>query len=207
MQTTIPSPERTVPTPHNESERLRTLYDLDILDTKPEERFDRIARLASRLVDAPIALVSLVGRDRQWFKAKVGLDANETGRDLAFCAHAIMDSEVFAVPDATKDARFNDNPLVTGDTNIRFYAGAPLTIADGIHIGTLCAIDTKPRQLTGGEEEALRDLSRIVVDELKLRQNVVELRRARTELEQANARLEQFAHIAAIHSIGSQHIP
>lgn len=187
----------TIPVPTNESERVRALYDLDILDTPSEERFDRITRLASQLVRAPIVLISLVDDDRQWFKSRVGLEARETPRDMAFCTHAIMDSKVFVISDAMEDDRFRDNPLVTGDPSIRFYAGAPLTLSDGVQIGTLCAIDTKPRELTSEQEEALQDLSRIVVDELKLRQHVVELRRTRAELELANESLEEFAHLAA----------
>lgn len=189
--------ELTIPVPSNESDRLQALYELDILDTAPEERFDRITRLASRIVDAPIVLISLVDEDRQWFKSRVGLDAEQTEREYAFCTHAIMESAVFVVPDATSDERFRDNPLVTGQPSIRFYAGAPLALEDGVQIGTICAIDTKPRELSPEHEEALRDLSRIVVDELKLRRHIVELREARADLERANQGLREFAYVAA----------
>lgn len=185
------------PMPANESERLRALFDLGVLDTAPEERFDRITRLASQLVGTPIVLVSLVDADRQWFKSRVGLDAVQTGRDVAFCAHTIMGEEMFVVEDASQDERFSENPLVTGQPNIRFYAGAPLCLTDGIRLGTLCAIDTQPRELAPHEEAALVDLSHIVIDELKLRQHIVELNSRRADLERANQNLERFADIAA----------
>ncbi len=124
--------------PDYEPERLAALQRLNLLDTESESRFDRITRLAQRLFQVPIALVSLVDSDRQWFKSKQGLDACETGRDISFCGHAILGSGIFEIPDATQDTRFADNPLVTGAPDIRFYAGAPLQSADGFNIGTLC---------------------------------------------------------------------
>ncbi len=154
------------PTPSNESARLDTLRALHILDTPPEERFDRLTRLAKRLFDVPIALVSLVDANRQWFKSSVGLTASETPRDVSFCAHAILGDEILMVPDTLEDARFHDNPLVTNNPNIRFYAGCPLTVANGGKLGTLCLIDVKPRGLDDEERELLRDLARMAEQEL-----------------------------------------
>jgi signal transduction histidine kinase len=192
------------PVPHNEAERLSALVGLDILDTEPEEVFDRIIRLAAVIVDVPIVLVSLIDRDRQWFKAKVGLEATETHRDLAFCSHAVLEDEILLVPDALQDPRFADNPLVTGAPDIRFYAGAPLILRDGIRLGTLCAIDRKPRNLTDQQSEALRDLAAVVVDELALRQSLKEVaeisdlqRQSMLELRRTNQALQQFAHMAS----------
>jgi GAF domain-containing protein len=154
--------------PINEDQRIKNLLDLEILDTPPEPEFDAIVKVAQRLFNVPMAVVSLVDSERQWFKAKVGLDACETHRDVAFCAHAILKSEVFVVEDATKDARFAQNPLVTGDLGLRFYAGAPLILEDCIHIGTLCVLDTKPREFNDEDREMLRDLAAQVVTIAKL---------------------------------------
>ena len=124
--------------PPNESHRLSALNELALLDTLPEERFDRLTRLAARTLDAPIALVSLIDKDRQWFKSRQGLGATETGRDISFCGHAILSEETLVIENALNDERFHDNPLVTGDPNIRFYAGAPLHDPQGHRVGTLC---------------------------------------------------------------------
>ncbi|MFM0692952.1 diguanylate cyclase with GAF sensor [Paraburkholderia sp. GV068] len=156
----------TPPIPSNESTRLDTLRALHILDTPPEERFDRLTRLAKRLFGVPIALVSLVDANRQWFKSCVGLTASETSRDVSFCAHAILDDDILAVPDTLADERFHDNPLVTEAPNIRFYAGCPLTVPNGSRLGTLCLIDVKPRELDDEERELLRDLARMAEQEL-----------------------------------------
>ncbi|MFL9916770.1 sensor domain-containing diguanylate cyclase [Paraburkholderia fungorum] len=153
-------------TPRDESARLDTLRALNILDTLPEERFDRLTRLAKRLFDVPIALVSLVDADRQWFKSCVGMAASETSRDVSFCAHALLDDEILMVPDTLADVRFHDNPLVTDNPNIRFYAGCPLTVPNGSKLGTLCLIDTKPRGLDEEERELLRDLAHMAEQEL-----------------------------------------
>lgn len=153
-----------------EEKRLEALREYDILDTAPEESFDRITRLAKSALQMPIVLVSLVDENRQWFKSRQGLEATETPRDISFCTHAIEQDAPFIVKDALQDDRFRENPLVTGDPNIRFYAGIPLRTPDGYNIGTLCAIDTKPRDLSDVELNLLRDLSRLVVDELELRQ-------------------------------------
>jgi signal transduction histidine kinase len=158
------------PDPENEDIRLKALHDYEVLDTEPEASFDSIVELASQICNVPIVLVSLVDSDRQWFKAKVGLDAEETSRDLAFCAHAIHQDIPLIVGDALKDKRFHDNPLVAGGPKIRFYAGAPLQNPSGQRLGTLCAIDTVPRQLSEQQIKALQTLSNHVVDLLELRQ-------------------------------------
>ena len=159
------------PKPKSEEEkRLSKLNSYRVLDTPAEESFDRITRLASRMFNAPIALVSLVDKDRQWFKSKHGISAEETSREIAFCSHAILQEGVFHVQDATQDSRFSENPLVTDDPNIRFYAGAPLTTGGGLNLGTLCIIDNTPRDFSSEDKDALCDLARMVVDELELRQ-------------------------------------
>ncbi len=157
------------PLPPNEAERLKALYKYKILDTDPEDVFDDIVKLASYICETPIALISLVDSERQWFKAKLGLGASQTDRNVAFCAHAIRDDGILEVENALEDERFADNPLVTGDPNIRFYAGAPLITNDGFKLGTLCAIDTVPRQLSDKQHEALEALSRQVRSNLDLR--------------------------------------
>jgi len=153
-------------TPCNESARLDALHALHILDTSPEERFDRLTRLARRLFDVPIAVVSLVDANRQWFKSCIGMEASETPRDVSFCAHAILGDEILMVPDTLADERFRDNPLVTGEPNIRFYAGCPLMITNGGKAGTLCLIDLKPRALDAEERALLHDLARMAEQEL-----------------------------------------
>ncbi len=155
------------PKPANEDDRLQALRELEILDTPPEERFDRLTRLARDMFDAPIALVSIVDGTRQWFKSAQGLEATETSREVSFCGHAIMSDEVMVVPDATADARFADNPLVLADPSIRFYAGAPLSAENGQHVGTLCVIDTKPREWTAEQSRTLRELADVVQEELQ----------------------------------------
>jgi GAF domain-containing protein len=154
------------PTPDDDQERLAALHALLILDTPPEERFDKIVAFAAAEFDVPIALISLIDRERQWFKAKVGLSACETGRDISFCGHAIMKPDIMEVPDALEDARFADNPLVTGAPHIRFYAGAPLRLDSGLTLGTLCLIDTRPRALDAIERAIMGTLRDLVVMEL-----------------------------------------
>ena len=160
------------PTPGHESIRLQALQALAILDTPPEERFDRLTRIAQQLMQVPIALVSLVDENRQWFKSRQGLKACETSRDISFCGHAIMDTEVFVVADAAADSRFSDNPLVTAAPHIRFYAGAPLILGNGLCVGTLCAIDHQPHHVTAAQLAALRDLAQCVCDELERAQQL-----------------------------------
>jgi diguanylate cyclase (GGDEF)-like protein len=157
---------KTPDTPANEKERLKTLRSTDILDTDPEERFDRLTRMAQRVFGVSIALVSLVDENRQWFKSKVGLDACETGRDISFCGHAILGNDIFIIEDALEDERFADNPLVTGEPKIRFYAGAPLRYLDGNKLGTLCIIDQKPRTMDEDDCTMLRDLAEMAEGEL-----------------------------------------
>jgi len=152
--------------PTNEPVRLDTLRTLNILDTSPEERFDRLTRLAKRLFGVPIALVSLVDEDRQWFKSCQGLDASETSRDISFCGHAILGEDIFLIPDAAIDERFHDNPLVTDAPYIRFYAGCPLKVVNGSKVGTLCIIDREPREFSADDMALLRDLARMAEQEL-----------------------------------------
>ncbi|MGR8921017.1 MAG: diguanylate cyclase domain-containing protein [Gammaproteobacteria bacterium] len=152
--------------PANEATRLDALRALNILDSSPEERFDRLTRLAKRLFGVPIALVSLVDEERQWFKSCQGLDASETPRDISFCGHAILKDDVFLVPDARTDERFHDNPLVTGDPKIRFYAGCPLQVPNGSKLGTLCLIDQHPREFNAEDLTLLKDLARMAEQEL-----------------------------------------
>ncbi|MHC5011618.1 MAG: GGDEF domain-containing protein [Planctomycetota bacterium] len=151
--------------PDDEVQRLRTLRALELLDTPPEERFDRVTRLARRLFDVPIALVSLVDEDRQWFKSRQGLDAEETPREISFCGHAILGDRVLVVEDALQDNRFHDNPLVTGQPGVRFYAGHPLSAQDGSKMGTLCLVDRQPRTLSRDDLELLSDLAAMVESE------------------------------------------
>ena len=154
------------PIPTDEAQRLDALRQLLVLDTPPEERFDRITRFAASEFDMPVALVSLIDANRQWFKARVGLEACETTRDISFCGHAIEGSAVMVVEDAREDPRFADNPLVTGDPFIRFYAGAPLVLPGGLSVGTLCVIDTEPRSFSRIDQAILSALRDAVVEEL-----------------------------------------
>ena len=164
------------PLPPNEAERLRTLRLFRILDSGSEDAFDQLTRLAAATCDTPISVITLVDENRQWFKSKVGLSVSETSRDVAFCAHAILQDDVFIVGDTSQDARFASNPLVTSEPSIRFYAGAPLTMADGLSLGTLCVIDRKPRQLTPAQLDALKVLRQAVVTQLQLRRALEDFR-------------------------------
>ena len=168
----------TYPVPINEAERLRTLRSYKILDTKPEERFDELTRLAALICGASISLISLIDKDRQWFKSLFGLDLQETPWAQAFCTHAIMQPEMFVVPDASQDERFAENPLVTGDLHIRFYAGAPLAARDGRLLGALCVFDRKPHTLTLAQTEALKIVSQLVIANIELTSNLEELKDA-----------------------------
>jgi len=158
------------PIPDNEQERLALLYELLLLDTPPERRLDKIVEFAAAEFDVPVCLISLVDAKRQWFKARIGLDACETSRDVSFCAHALGGEDVLLIEDALHDPRFHDNPLVTGAPHIRFYAGAPLIMRDGLAIGTLCLIDTRPRTLDKLALAILRSLRDLAVLELGAQQ-------------------------------------
>ncbi|GGI21648.1 GAF domain-containing protein [Oxalicibacterium faecigallinarum] len=154
------------PIPPNEEDRLHALRQLLILDTPPEERFDRIVQFAAQEFDVPITLISLIDAERQWFKARVGLDVCETNREISFCGHAIMENDIMVINDATKDERFHDNPVVTGAPHVRFYAGAPLQLPAGQNIGTLCLIDSVPRDMDSVALAILGSLRDLVVEEL-----------------------------------------
>ena len=162
----------------NDAARVVALQRYAILDSEPEQAFDDLTLLASYVCKTPIALISLVDENRQWFKAKVGISVKETSRDIAFCSTAIQQPDVFVVPDALKDERFRTNPLVVSDPNIRFYAGAPLINEDGYALGTLCVIDRAPRELVEDQELALKALSRLVLMQMEFRRNLILLKEA-----------------------------
>lgn len=168
--------------PQNEKQRLAALQSLEILDTLTEKDFDQITFLASQICGTPIALISLIDEDRQWFKSKVGLTAEETPRDIAFCAHAILSEEVFIVPDSSQDVRFVDNPLVLDGPHVQFYAGAPLMSPDGFPIGTVCVIDSIARNLDSSQIESLKALSNQVTRLLELRSQIILLKKKSSDI-------------------------
>lgn len=159
--------------PADDARRLAELRSLATLDRNPEERFDRITRLAQRLFGVPTALVSLVEEDCQWFKSRIGFDSAETSRDISFCAHAILNDGIMMIPDATKDERFSNNPLVLENPKVRFYAGCPIIAPSGAKLGTLCILDDRPRELSDEELNSLRDLAGMVEDEIATNKMVV----------------------------------
>jgi GAF domain-containing protein len=179
------------PVPGNDKKRLKVLWEYQVLDSIPEEVFDDLTELAARICEAPIALITLVDEDRQWFKSRVGVTVTETSRDISFCGHAICQTDLFIVPDATKDARFSRNPLVISDPKIRFYAGAPLISPDGYALGSLCVIDKVPRDLRPEQKQALRILARHVMTQLELRRHSHELENARKQRDEIRADLEK----------------
>ncbi len=179
------------PLPPNEAQRLAELRRYAVLDTPPEKAFDDITTLAARVFKVPISTVTLIDEDRQWFKSCFGLETREVGRNVAFCAHAILHDEVMIVPDARADARFAENPLVTGAPHIRFYAGAPLRTRNGLNLGTLCIIDTTPRELSEANAATLEGLAALVVAEINLRYEIGERRRAADTLRLLQAAMEQ----------------
>jgi diguanylate cyclase (GGDEF)-like protein len=181
------------PVPENEVRRLDALGEYNIMDSLPEQAYEDLAKLAATICGTPIALVTLLDDHRQWFKAKVGLEVDETPRSQAFCAHAIMKpDDVMTVEDAALDDRFAGNPLVVGDPHIRFYAGAPIVTPTGEALGTVCVIDREPRQLTENQLEALRILSREIVVQLELRHSIATLERAALDQEQYVQRLQEY---------------
>ena len=176
--------------PANEPQRLATLRGYEILDTEPEAAFDDLTLLASYVCQTPVALISLIDADRQWFKSKVGVSVSETSRDVAFCASAILQSDVFIVTDASQDERFAANPLVVSEPKIRFYAGATL-MTHGHALGTLCVVDRVPRTLSPEQLEALRALSRQVLAQIELRRNLKRLEQALVARDRAEAEKER----------------
>jgi two-component sensor histidine kinase len=174
----VTSPETSYPVPENEEKRLEVLHSYDILDTNVEDEFERLTDVACEFFDVPIALVSLIDDERQWFKSCVGLETRETDRSVAFCNYAITDPDPLTVPDATKDERFADNPLVTGEENIRFYAGVPLVNEEGFALGTFCVLDRQPRDADDLDLDMLERFSSEAMAQL-------EKRRQRKQLEEA----------------------
>ena len=163
------------PLPDNEAERLKALYEFEMLDTAAEKSFDDLTRLATYICKTPMAAITLIDSDRQWFKSRVDISESETSRDISFCSHAILQDGPLVIPNATKDERFADNPFVTNEFHLRFYAGSPLVSSDGYNLGALCVIDTVPRELTDGQLAALRALSRQVVTQFELRRQIKDL--------------------------------
>ncbi|MEO6036570.1 MAG: PAS domain S-box protein, partial [Verrucomicrobiota bacterium] len=178
--------------PHNEKRRLEVLWEYNILDSPPDSTYDDLAELAAETCAAPIATITFVDEKRQWFKSKVGLTVSETSRDISFCARTILSPELMVVSDALKDERFAGNPLVTGEPKIRFYAGAPLVTAEGYKLGTICVIDTVPRELSASQRNALKILSRHVVTVLELRKRAIETAR---KCEQARIYEEKYHNL------------
>lgn len=186
------------PIPANEARRLEALRRHRLLDTAPEREFDDFARLAALICDVPIALITLVDAERQWFKARIGLDSTETPREHAFCSYTILGEEPLLVADATKDERFARNPLVTSEPHIRFYLGAPLIDVEGYALGSLCVIDRKPRQLSAEQTEGLSALSRQFSARLELRRQSQEMAALLTELKTLQGLLPICSHCKGI---------
>jgi signal transduction histidine kinase len=183
--------------PANEIERLAALQDYCILDTAPESDFDEITRLASFICGTPISVMSLIDTNRQWFKSRIGLDADETPRDVAFCAHTILQPDIMIVNDAHQDERFFDNPLVKSDPHIRFYAGVPLITPEGYALGSLCAMDRVPRELDPHQLEALNTLAKQVVKNMELRISHLKLREMASQLVNLNANKDRLFSLVA----------
>lgn len=181
--------------PENEQERMKELYQMVVLDSQYEKEFDEIVQVASRICKVPISMISLIDTNRQWFKAKIGLEATEINRDLAFCAHTILQDDIMLVEDAEKDIRFHDNPLVINDPNIRFYAGVPLVTSKGFKLGSLCVIDNKPRQLNEDQIFALNILSNQVIKLFELRLRNMEIESKNAIVESQKEHLEELSQI------------
>ena len=189
--------------PLNESLRLKALKEYSILDTLPEKEYDDITQLASQICGTSISTISLIDEKRQWFKSKVGLEVDETSKEVSFCGHAIMEPDkIFTVKDSRLDARFQDNPLVIGEPHVIFYTGVPLVSQDGFALGTLCVIDDQPKELNQDQLLALKALSNQVVSLFELRKSKMQLERLTNDLEIRNKELEKFARVAA-HDIKS----
>ena len=186
-----------VPLPQNEDERLASLASYYILDTIAENDFDEITKLASQICQTPVALITLVDDKRQWFKSALGTDKKETPREQAFCSYTILEKEVMIVNDAREDARFANNPLVTGNPNIVFYAGAPIINEEGYSLGSLCVIDTEVKELSTGQIEALKTLSNQVLAQLELRRKIKVLEKSNATLLESNMFIQKFASMAA----------
>ncbi len=184
--------------PENETERLHALKEYSILDTLPEAEYEDISYLASQICQTPVSLISLIDDKRQWFKSHYGFDSTETPRNIAFCAHAINNqNDILIVPDSRKDIRFHDNPLVTGNPYIIFYAGVPLVNPGGFSLGTLCVIDDKPNDLNETQLKALEGLSNQVIKLFEFRKNRYKLETLNYELESQNHALTRFADVTA----------
>ena len=192
------------PVPSNEADRLEALRQYKILDTAAEEDFDDLALLASYICDTPMAAISLIDSDRQWFKARVGLPAPETSRDLAFCAYTILQDDLLVIPDALADERFATHPRVISDPGIRFYAGAPLMTPEGFALGSLCVIDREPRELSSDQFEALRALSRQVLTQLELRRSVAAFARTTKQLQALTGAMTAFLQNAEWREVSAQ---
>ena len=184
------------PSPKSESGRLAALDRYAILDTEPEQTFDDIVILAAHVCDTPMAMLSLVDENRQWFKSRVGVQVQETPRDASICAHAIQQRDLFVVPDTLQDARFQHNPLVVNEPRIRFYAGAPLVNEDGYALGTVCVVDRQPRELTEDQKQALKSLARLALGQMELRQNLQLLKEALSDrTREEHARELELKHL------------
>ncbi|CAN5814222.1 hypothetical protein BH11VER1_BH11VER1_40150 [soil metagenome] len=186
------------PKPDNEAKRLEALRHYHILDSAPEQGFDDFVQIASFVCETPIALITLVDSTRQWFKARVGVSITETPREHAFCSYTILGEETMIVTDATKDERFSSNPLVTGNPNIRFYAGVPLIDHEGFALGSLCVIDRQPRHLTPGHYKTLEALSRKITLQLEMRRTADELVTALADIKTLHGLLPICPHCKGI---------
>ncbi len=174
---------KAAPLPTNERARLQSLREHELLDTMPEDVYNNITRIASEICETPIALITLVDKDRQWIKSRQGIDIDETEREYSFCAHAILNAEeVLIVPDARIDDRFHDNPLIIGEPNIVFYAGVPINDANGNGLGTLCVIDRRPRELSEQKLESLKALAKLVKAHFELRKTQMDLEKAQEDI-------------------------